>query len=349
MMEEKTSIIIQQEEYAAVDIFKLICACLVILIHTKPFENNFLLDSAIGMFTRFAVPYFFTISGYFLFCKIDATILEDRGRIVRTYLFRLIRFYVIWFVILRSFDYILSGQKYTVRYYIKQFFFTTDGSALWFVEALIWATIIVVFLDRVINRITIFIIGIGCLLIGYCFSTLLGITGGWQLIGLQKPVFDFIGVQGGSLFAFPYVAMGALLAKYPTVPRLKRDILLTGVFFWCLGIESIIMVIKLQAPLTFIWLSAVPMIWFTTRTTLTVVIKDKPVYYMFRKISTLCFVLHVPIYKLLQIWFRSTNIYEFDTMNLILTGLTMTTTILVALCLLILYKKRQFYLLRYLI
>ena len=32
------------------------------LIHTKPFENNFWLNSGVGMITRFAVPYFFAIS-----------------------------------------------------------------------------------------------------------------------------------------------------------------------------------------------------------------------------------------------------------------------------------------------
>ena len=47
------------KEYAAVDIFKFLCAVLVIIIHTKPFENVFWIDAAFGVITRFAVPFFF--------------------------------------------------------------------------------------------------------------------------------------------------------------------------------------------------------------------------------------------------------------------------------------------------
>lgn len=338
----------QQKEYAAVDVFKLICACLVILIHTKPFENSFWLDSIIGMLTRFAVPYFFTISGYFLFQRITVSEPRNKDKIIWDYLLRLIRFYVIWFVILRIFDYVLSGQSHSVRYYIKQFFFTTDGSALWFVEALIWATLIATFLSRWLNPLFITVIGVICLLVGYCFSTLLGITSQWRMVVFFKPFFDYIGIQGGIFFAFPYVAIGAFLSNKTLVPSIRRDVLLTSLFFLCLGIESIIMVIKLQAPFTFLWLSAAPMLWFTTRITLTIVIEEKPIYYIFRKISILCFVLHVPVFKLLQLWLIEKEIAKFDTFNLVLTGLTIATTISVAYVLLILSRNRKFLWLKYL-
>ena len=49
------------------DIAKLAAAFLVILSHTKPFEYSFLLDKATSLITRFSVPVFFTLTGYFLF------------------------------------------------------------------------------------------------------------------------------------------------------------------------------------------------------------------------------------------------------------------------------------------
>ena len=65
--------VLKTEEYSSVDIFKFFCAILVVAIHTKPFENIFWLDAAIGILTRFAVPYFFVSSAYFLFIKLRVT------------------------------------------------------------------------------------------------------------------------------------------------------------------------------------------------------------------------------------------------------------------------------------
>ena len=61
----------KRKSYPGVDIFKMACAILVMIIHTKPFENIFWIDAGIGMVTRFAVPYFFTVSGYFLYKKVE--------------------------------------------------------------------------------------------------------------------------------------------------------------------------------------------------------------------------------------------------------------------------------------
>ncbi len=55
---------LKKKDYPAVDIFKMICAILVILIHTKPFVNDFWLDNAVGIITCIAVPYFFIISDH---------------------------------------------------------------------------------------------------------------------------------------------------------------------------------------------------------------------------------------------------------------------------------------------
>lgn len=57
---------VTKKDFAAVDLFKMVCAVLVMLIHTKLFENNFWLDAGGGMGTRFAIPFFFVASGYFL-------------------------------------------------------------------------------------------------------------------------------------------------------------------------------------------------------------------------------------------------------------------------------------------
>lgn len=61
-----------KKQYAAVDIAKYVSALLVVCIHTFPFIdiNEMLNTYFIQTICRLAVPFFFMISGYFLFRKI---------------------------------------------------------------------------------------------------------------------------------------------------------------------------------------------------------------------------------------------------------------------------------------
>lgn len=337
----------QRKEYAAVDIFKMICAILVMLIHTKPFENIFWVDAVVGMITRFAVPFFFTVSGYFLFKKVSQGP-EKKWSIVARYILRLLRFYIIWFIILRIVDITVGGSIiHSFSYYIKNFFFTTDGSPLWFVAALMWAVVLYSVLMTMLKPKAIFVIGIIFLIIGYCFSTLLGLTGNWPVIQSFKPYVNFIGVQGSLFFAFPYVALGALMTQKQQEATVRRDILGIIIFFICLGAESLIMVRKFSAPLTFLWLFMMPTTYFTTHLVLTLTIESKPGYYILRKISTLCYVLHVVIFKSLNYVFDHTGITAKDPHHILLTMLTILITLSLAWCIYILSRKKAFSWLKY--
>lgn len=337
----------QKKEYAAVDIFKMICAILVMLIHTKPFEDIFWVDAAVGMITRFAVPFFFTVSGYFLFKKVSQNP-EKKWSIVGKYILRLLRFYIIWFIIIRIAD-ILVGRwsLQSFSYYLKQFFFTTDGSPLWFVAALMWAVILYSVLMIVLKPKSIFALGIIFLMIGYCFSTLLRLTGNWPVVKSLQPIVSFIGVQGSLFFAFPYVALGALMTQKPQRTMVKRDILGIVIFFICLGAESLIMVRKFNAPLTFLWLFMIPTTYFTTHLVLTFPIESRPGYYILRKISTLCYVLHVVIFKSLAYIFDQTGITANDPHHILLTISTILITLSLAYCIYILSRKKTFSWLKY--
>lgn len=337
----------QRTEYAAVDIFKMICAILVMLIHTKPFEDIFWVDAAVGMITRFAVPFFFTVSGYFLFKKVSQNP-EKKWSIVGKYILRLLRFYIIWFIIIRIAD-ILVGRwsLQSFSYYLKQFFFTTDGSPLWFVAALMWSVILYSVLITVLKPKTIFAVGIIFLMIGYCFSTLLRLTANWPVVQSLMPIVSFIGVQGSLFFAFPYVAMGALMTQKKQEIAIKKDTLGIVIFFICLGAESLVMVKKFNAPLTFLWLFMMPTTYFTTHLMLTLPMESKPGYYILRKISTLCYVLHVVIFKTLIYVFDQTGIAAKDPHHILLTVFTILITLFLAWCIYILSSKKAFSWLKY--
>lgn len=335
----------QKKEYAAVDLFKMVCAFLVMLIHTKPFEPVFLADAALGILTRFAVPFFFTAAGCFFYQKLSDHPEESAG-ILKGYLLRLFRFYAIWFLIFRVQDCVMSGCIRPLPFYVRQFFFTTDGSPLWFVPALIWAIILVYLLSRFLKPAFVFLIGMLCLLTGYTFSTLLGITGNSAVFHLIKPFTDFIGIQGGLFFAFPYTAMGALLSTVRIRKQYRKDSLAVMLFLALLGAESLVAVTCLKAPFTFLWLSAVPMTWFTARLMLSAELREKKIYYDIRKISTLFYVMHVIILKAVRYFIGRSGIA--DRMHIILTVFTFLFTMTACLCVLRLSGNRKFSWVKYL-
>ena len=340
-----TFMAVQKKEYAAVDLFKMFCAVLVMLIHTKPFESVYLADAALGIITRFAVPFFFTTAGYFFYKKL-ADHPEAHIRILKGYLLRLFRFYAIWFIIFRVQSCIMNGRVKPLPFYVKQFFFTTDGSPLWFVPALIWAVMLVYLLSRFMKPAFVLIIGMLCLLVGYTFSTLLGITENSAAFHLIKPFTDFIGIQGGLFFAFPYAAMGAFLSTVRIRKQYRKDGIMVMLFLALLGVESLVAVTRLKAPFTFLWLSAVPMTWFVTRLMISIELQNRKVYYDIRKTSTLFYVMHIIILKAVISCIERSGIA--DQMHIILTLFTFMFTMIACLFMLWISGKKKFFWVKYL-
>lgn len=80
----------------SIDVFRYFCALMVVAIHVHPFTdvNSELGWFVVNVFPRIAVPYFFTIAGYFYFRK-----LEKGKDPVKSNLIRLIKVYSIWSLI----------------------------------------------------------------------------------------------------------------------------------------------------------------------------------------------------------------------------------------------------------
>lgn len=329
-----------KKEYAGVDIFKFFCAILVVAIHCKPFVNNFWLDAGIGLITRFAVPYFFLSSSYFLFSKLQrVTQRSEKINIYKGYFFRLLRFYAIYFLMFRFFDVISSGKIKSFLWYIKQFFLPTDGSSLWFVAALIYGTLIVFVMTLTLDRKIVFAVSIFFLVVGYSLSTLLNVTKAFPITQfLNEYAVSFIGVQNGLFFAFPYVALGSLMAQKEYSKNYIKDGIAAVLFFAVLGIESIVAVVVLDAPYTFLWISALPMTYFVMKITLTVQIKTSQAFYYIRKTSTLIYVFHSILVKLIIRLFNELGISSFDSQNILL--FICTVAVSVGLAYMIVYLSR---------
>ena len=88
----------QSATYNAIDLIKFLMALCVVAIHTSVIKEPAILEysTALDIFTRMAVPFFFMSSSFFLFRKTkDIPLREKRDRINR-YIRRMIRLYVIW-------------------------------------------------------------------------------------------------------------------------------------------------------------------------------------------------------------------------------------------------------------
>jgi surface polysaccharide O-acyltransferase-like enzyme len=87
---------------ASIDFFKTIAIFAIIVLHTSPFhgyENKLfiLLDAIINQATRFAIPYFFIVAGYFLGRKLLSGVRPEE--VFKTYLKRLFPLFIVWSVL----------------------------------------------------------------------------------------------------------------------------------------------------------------------------------------------------------------------------------------------------------
>lgn len=287
------------KEYAAVDIFKFICAVLVIIIHTKPFESMFWMDAALGVITRFAVPFFFVSSSIFLFMKIESNP-KTAGTTYKKYFTRLLRFYLIWYIVFNV-SAALEGHHNDALYYVKQFFFNTSGSPLWFVCALLWSSAMVYVLNKYCSKKIITIISLLLFAIGYIFSTLQPLFANNELFKyINENIISVVGTQNGFFFGMPYVAMGCTFAKYKFKKNYFIDICGIAIFMALLMAESLICVKIVGSTLTYLWISAIPMTYFTVRLMMTIDISSKFNFYFIRKSSTLIYVFHVLILRVVK-------------------------------------------------
>ncbi len=89
---------VENKQNNGINLFKFLCAILVVGIHTEPFGNLGILDSLFGIITRIAVPYFFVCSSYFYFLK------GDTIQKLKHYIKRIFTLYLLWSIVYLAYD-----------------------------------------------------------------------------------------------------------------------------------------------------------------------------------------------------------------------------------------------------
>ena len=124
------------------DLFKWAAALFVLLLHV-PFPGD--VGGTVRMFARWAVPFFFMVSGYFTYGAVQR---EDAGRLVRR-MRRLLRifvpaagFYALWccFLLSDKTPAAFFKSHYAMKNVVSFFLLNNTQSKphLWFIPALIY-------------------------------------------------------------------------------------------------------------------------------------------------------------------------------------------------------------------
>lgn len=292
---------------ATIDIVKLLMAFLVVGIHTEPFGFNVWLDRGFGIITRLCVPFFFVASSYFFWLK---------SKSAAVYIKRILLLYLIWSIIYLPFDF-ASLKSMSIQDVLVKFLWTGNDHALWYLCGSVIGFIIVFCLLKILDPKKVFIISVIALLIGCLKST-------WAPMiehFFQLEIHDFWGSRNGLFYAFPYIALGMLIAKNENNKKeknIKKYMFGLVVSLIMLLAESLVFVLFFHTTSTILWISVLPCTYYVFMLAKNIEIqlpKEKSVF--LRKMSTLIYVEH----GLFLILFKSLNNWKFFIVVSILSSL----------------------------
>lgn len=198
---------------SSIDIFRCICAIMVVAIHTNPFTD---VSEGLGfvftqVLTRVAVPFFFAAAGYFYIQK-----LEKGQKPFFAYMKRLLTTYLIWSCFYFLIDFIQWGHTDFKDFVLSSAYkFAVTGSSyqFWFFPALIFSVCFTTFLFRIKCRKIVIPLSIVLYIIG-CLGC------SYYELGIQIPILGNLFALSGFetirrvfLMGLPYFVSGYLVYK----------------------------------------------------------------------------------------------------------------------------------------
>lgn len=201
----------------SINYMKLICAFLVIAIHTHPFEdiNKVLYYSFSEVLVRIAVPFFFVSSGYFY--------IKNKCNLSK-YIKRLLTVYISWsiiYFIIQLPSYIASNTSLIniAKNFIVSFFIYGSSYHMWYMVALIMCVLITSIFYKLNKMKLLYILSIGLYIIGV-------IGGAYYKIGSQIPILSnlynfslYLQVRRYLLMGLPFFMLGYLIDEIKEIPK----------------------------------------------------------------------------------------------------------------------------------
>lgn len=320
----------QDENFNSIDLFKLLMAVAVVAIHTNPIVNwtNQAAIKAVVIVEEWAVPFFFTASGFFLFRTMKEPYAAEIERVDR-YIVRILKLYCVWTLMslpLTLYGYITSGNGIIscVLSYVKYFLFVGklyNSYHLWYLLSLIYALVALRIMIKKHFGVHL-ICGISVLV--YVFSEwMLFLMGHLDLLGEigRKGVllYQYVFNNGGVFTGFIYVSAGMLIANRRLHIKKWVGIMAIAV------LNGLKLFLEFRGYGSFVHLVMPVEMTLLFMTLLDVKLRDSWIWVKCRKASTVIYLSHLiffSIYTFLII--RNPNKLGFDSfiVTLVLSGLS---------------------------
>lgn len=215
----------EKKRDVGIDVMRLICAVLVISIHTRSCADiNINIDFWINDFiARIAVPFFFMTSGYYFYNKY----INDNKYLVK-YLKNIISIYIIWSIFYIGWDIFLQarGAEISVGYFFnlaKRLLLTGSNTILWYIPALVISIIFVsIFMKKqkyellIIVGGALFVLG----LLGDSYFFIIEDTKLIQLVNIYNIIF--LSTRNGFCIAVPFITIGVCINRWSLYNLLKK-------------------------------------------------------------------------------------------------------------------------------
>lgn len=210
----------------SVDIFRLVCALLVVAIHTHPFidQNEIVGFIAVDILPRIAVPFFFCVSGYYYYQGLQ----KKGGIVIRSTFFKVLKIYSLWSIpyFIRDAVVFLGNGTLNIKGLIVEFLlnYFVLGSAyhFWYFVALLYSILFIGLIYKI--RKLKLLLAISWLL--YALR-LLGTS--YYALGISLPVIqDIISATWFESFSrivlmgFPMFMSGMLVGRIKNCKQLRR-------------------------------------------------------------------------------------------------------------------------------
>ncbi|WP_297427524.1 acyltransferase [Clostridium sp.] len=234
-METKNSVY-----YGMVDVLRLVFAILVMMIHTMAFQSvneNLRIATSMGI-CRLAVPFFFIVSGYFLYSRIQSQ------KEPKATLKRLLILYASWVLIetVALFPVVLGNLNMPIRILIQRFLFIGITGSLWYISSLIITIFIIAPLLKRDKIVFLFIVGFILYLFGTSGDTY---NGFYENTILNPLIKGYTGIfflpQIGITESVLFLTIGAAISKYKLNEKIKNAGLLSIISIVVLLVEVFVL------------------------------------------------------------------------------------------------------------
>lgn len=202
----------------SIDLFRYVCAVLVIAIHTHPLADvSAFADSVIsGVLTRVGVPFFFAVAGYFYIQK-----LEKGQKPFWGYLKRLVLTYFLWSCIYFLINFIQWGHKNVIGFCadcVYKFFLLGSSYHFWFFPAMIYTVLLTTLFYKL--KLQKFLIPISILfyLVGCLGASYYGLGAKIPFLNTFLDFSHFHTIRRILFTGFPFFVLGHIIHKVQHPP-----------------------------------------------------------------------------------------------------------------------------------